>query len=404
MKPPPLATALDSTLSALENPPPISPHEPWAATSLAAGTIGVALAHIEHAHANGGDDRWWVQAHRWVRAATAHQVDATDVTALYLGLPAVTFALHTAGRYRATTDRLSTEVVRLTHRRVNAATDRLRSGQAATFAEYDLFYGLTGLGALLLRTAPEDDALGRLLTHMVALTRPRTVQGHRVPGWWVGHDPRRGTSPHFPQGHANLGMAHGMSGVLALLALAKRKGVTVRGQDDAILTLLEHLESWCQVGSSGPWWPEHLTLREVATGCLRHGGPHRPSWCYGTPGIARAGQLAALALGDRARQEFFEHALERCLADSAQLDRIVDAGLCHGWAGLYQTTWRAASESASSALAAHLPHLARSLTDNASNGSNGQGLLEGDTGTALALMTIANADTLTGWDRCLLIS
>lgn len=37
--------------------------------------------------------------------------------------------------------------------------------------------------------------------------------------------------------------------------------------------------------------------------------PARPSWCYGTPGLARARQLAGLALRDLARQEAAEHAL-----------------------------------------------------------------------------------------------
>ena len=57
----------------------------------------------------------------------------------------------------------------------------------------------------------------------------------------------------------------------------------------------------------------------------------------GTPGLARAQQLAALALGDRARQQAAEDALARCLADPVQLARISDPALCHGWAGLLLT-------------------------------------------------------------------
>jgi hypothetical protein len=50
-------------------------------------------------------------------------------------------------------------------------------------------------------------------------------------------------------------------------------------------------------------------------------------WYYGTPGIAT---------GDAARQQIAEHALAACLSDTAQLSRIIDNSLCHGWAGLYQ--------------------------------------------------------------------
>ncbi|MBB5494834.1 lanthionine synthetase C family protein [Nocardiopsis metallicus] len=404
----PVRAALDTALAALDTPAPVPPGQPWAATSLASGTIGSALAHIENARtttAPTARDQAWVQAHRWVQAATAHGVEATDASALYLGVPAVTFALDAAGRYRATQERLLEQTVAVAHRRVDAASARLRSEVAATFAEYDVFFGLTGLGALLLRTAPGDDALGRILQYLVSLTRPRTVQGCSVPGWWVSHDPRRGVSRHFPAGHANLGMAHGMGGILALLATAHRAGATVPGHDEALHVLLEYLDAWAQDGPAGPWWPETLTLHDVVAGSPHHGGPARPSWCYGTPGLARAGQLAALALGDRPRQEFFEHALDRCLSDPAQLARINDAGLCHGWAGLYQTTWRASTDAITPALAAHLPHLRAVLAASAAPGTGDAGFLDGTAGTALALMTaLTDTAPATGWDTCLLIA
>ena len=51
--------------------------------------------------------------------------------------------------------RVHQHVVELAHRRVDAALNRIRKGDLPTFAEYDLFYGLTGIGAYLLRTDPE---------------------------------------------------------------------------------------------------------------------------------------------------------------------------------------------------------------------------------------------------------
>ena len=401
-------STLERLLTDLERPDSASSGQPWHGESLASGAVGTALAHIERAHTVTElprQDHRWETAHRWIQAASTGGVSATDACGLFIGAPALTFTLHTAGRYHATAPRLLRETVALTHRRVDHATRRMNSGEAATFAEYDVLFGLTGIGALLLTVAPGDDALERVLKYLAALTQPRTLHGLTVPGWWVSHDPRRGQSERFPGGHANLGMAHGMTGILALLARAKRAGATVDGHNEAILNLLEHLETWVQEGPAGPWWPEHLTLYELATGRPHPCGPARPSWCYGTPGIARAGQLAALALGDKTRQTFFEHALDQCLSDDVQLGRIRDAGLCHGWAGLFQTTWRAASEAVSPHLASHLPRIAAALAAHAEVGKRGQGLLDGHAGTALALMT-ATDDTApaTGWDTCLLIT
>ncbi|MGH3802688.1 MAG: hypothetical protein ACRDTD_21700, partial [Pseudonocardiaceae bacterium] len=84
------------------------------------------------------------------------------------------------------------------------------------------FYGLTGIGQLLLQRAPGSDALGRILGYLVRLTEPLRIDGALVPGWWVSHDP----DPLLPTpgGHANFGIAHGITGPLALLAHAMRRG------------------------------------------------------------------------------------------------------------------------------------------------------------------------------------
>lgn len=224
-----------------------------------------------------------------------------------------------------------------------------------------------------------------------------------MPGWWVGHGPRwHDDAFHGPQ-HLNFGVAHGITGPLLLLAQAARKGLTVPGHLDAIRTVSAWLESWKQTGPTGVWWPETITLPEVTAGRPDQRRPTRPSWCYGTPGITRAGQLAMLALDDEGQQRAYEQALADCLNDPAQLQQIADPGLCHGWGGLYQTVWRAAQDAATPSLSRHLPELGERLRQHADSG-HGEGLLNGAAGTALALAThTTNRPSASGWDTCLLI-
>jgi hypothetical protein len=200
-------------------------------------------------------------------------------------------------------------------------------------------------------------------------------------------------------------MAHGCSGLLAILALAMRREVTVEGQAAAIDRICRWLEDWRQPAPAGPWWPERISLPELHAGRPRQDGPLRPSWCYGTPGLARAQQLGALALADRVRQRVAEDALARCLADPVQLARIRDPALCHGWAGLLMTTWHAAADATTPDIAAHLPHLLDTLLAHARDIPPGTlpGLIEGSAGVALTLHTIATG-TRGGWPACLLLN
>jgi lantibiotic biosynthesis protein len=136
-----------------------------------------------------------------------------------------------------------------------------------------------------------------------------------------------------------------------------------------------------------------------------HPGHARPSWCYGTPGITRALQLAAIATRDTGRQHAAEHALARCLTDPAQFAQLDTGGLCHGWAGTYQTTWRIARDAATPALGQLLPVLAAGLAGYARpDPAAGPGFLDGNSGIALALHTAAHGIVGSDWDAALLIN
>ena len=394
------------TVRHLAEPTPPHPNEPWSVQSLADGAAGTALLHVETARRHAEP---WRAAHRWITAAAAGQVIAADTTGLFLGAPAIAFLLSTPPAeydhlYLQARRRVHQHVVALAHRRVEAAIARINADELADFAEYDVFHGLTGIGAYLLRVSPEGGALERVLRYLVALTRPHASGDRGLPGWWVRHDPRRGDSPHFPGGHANFGAAHGITGPLLLLAQALRRGVEVDGHRDAIRTICDHLDTWRQDTDTGPWWPEHLTRRD-----LEHRRPHRPhdarpSWCYGTTGIARAGQLAGIALRHTSLQAFYEDALHRALTDPAQLANVTDAGLCHGWAGIYQTASRAAADARDARLVQLLPALGDALLEHAQlTPAAISGFLNGAAGTALALSTLATQQPpTTGWDACLL--
>ena len=388
----------------LAGPTPLPPDKPWLASSLTGGPAGISLLHSERARLGRGT---WQSAHAWLKAASAGTVSAADNTGLYLGVAALTFALDAASeRYSAALADLDGHVRDLAHRRVDTAARRLEAGVPGSFREYDIFFGLVGLGALLARRDPTGAALERVLSHVVALTRPLSIDGTEVPGWWVGHDPHRRQSPAFRAGHANLGAAHGVTGILLLLANTARQGSVVPGQLDAIARICEFLDQWEQSGERGPWWPQWLSLEDLAAGRPTQPGPGRPSWCYGAPSIARAQQIAAIALGETDRQKRAETSLTTMLADAVAHRRLTELGLCHGWAGTYMTVLRTDQDAADPELNATVGALADHLKCAAEGSSNGQdpGLLEGDAGLALALTAAAQqAAPSTGWDACLLI-
>ncbi|MFG3403618.1 lanthionine synthetase C family protein [Streptomyces sp. NPDC048142] len=380
-------------------------HDPAAralrAQSLAHGAVGTALPHIERAHRGLTS---WDDAHALL-ASCAKDLLVGEDASLYVGAPAVAFALHSAargtGRYSGALHALDSQITQLTRQRIHAAHARIDHGDRPRVAEFDLFYGLTGLGSYLYSRDPAAPVLREVLTYLVRLTLPLDGDPDQLPGWWTELDPSGRRPAEFPGGHGNLGMAHGVGGILSLLAIGARAGVIVDDQITAMKRICDWLDHWRQGSETNPWWPQWITLAEHRTGTVTQPGPLRPSWCYGTPGLARAQQLAALALGDTDRQHLAEHALLACLSDPDQLGRIRDAGICHGAAGLLHTTHRVARDAIVTGFDAHLSSLRTLLLKQPP--TDDDGFLDGEAGRALALQTAQTpGTTVSGWDACLL--
>ncbi|QKZ20369.1 lanthionine synthetase C family protein [Streptomyces chartreusis] len=386
----------------------------WWPQSLAHGAAGVALLHIERARAGVGP---WQRAHDWLACAAAGGAVGGPDAHLYYGAPALAFALHAAadrpGQYARALAALDTHVTTLVQQRLQDGHARIDRSQLPALAEFDTIRGLSGLGALLLHRGTDHSLLRDVLTYLVRLTEPVKHDGDVLPGWWSHLAPSGQPSPNYPRGHGNHGVAHGIGGPLSLLALTARCGITVPGQLDAIRTILAWLDYWRQDSDAGPWWPYWIThdqLRADSAGP----GPARPSWCYGTAGLARAQQLAALVTGDRQRQIAAETALLHAMTDPGQLAATEDLSLCHGFAGLIHITRLAASDGLTPGLTECLPSLLEPLSDTPAGiltavlfPDNGLdiGLLEGAAGTALALHAFATDEpSLSGWDTSFLIT
>jgi hypothetical protein len=375
--------------------------------SLAGGAVGIALLHIERARSGHGDE---ALAHAWLAHAASEAVSAGDNANLFYGSPALGLALHTVttetNRYRHALAALDDKTIALTRTRLAAAHARIDRGDLLTMREFDLIHGLTGLGVYHLHRHPAHPVTRDVLTYLVRLTRP--LPGNRpgadgLPPWWLSAGLSGEPDRQYPHGHGNLGVAHGIGAVLALLSLAVLRNLPVGGVRDAIATICAWTDQWRQHDRTGTWWPGYVTDAHVRRGD-RPQRP-RPSWCYGIAGTARAQRLAGMALGDTARQRQAQDAMFAALRDPAQLALLPGVGLCHGKAGLLQSAFRAAIDADDPRLAAELTHLAGRLATQLAEPMTDPEFMDGAAGAALALHTVGTGTApASHWDTFLLLA
>jgi lantibiotic modifying enzyme len=186
--------------------------------------------------------------------------------------------------------------------------------------DYDLVSGLAGFGvyALARRKRTSGRAcFARVLDHLEANAR-REPDGL---AWWTSPDllvPEQRAE--HPDGFWNVGLAHGVPGVIGMLARAYAAGL----ERPRIAPLLEGAVRWvlAQAREGGARFP-----------CLADDTePARTAWCYGDPGVAAALFAAGRATGETTWER--EAVAIARAASEREADGVVDAGICHGSAGL----------------------------------------------------------------------
>jgi len=287
--------------------------------------------------------------------------------------------------------------------------------------DYDLVSGLVGYGVYALERLPQHSAVHCL---ELVVSRLEEIAEHTDQGvtWHTAPEllPEI-TRKDFPKGYYNLGLAHGVPGVIALLGLAcvtRDKGLeAVRAK---ARLLLEGAVSWLlaqQPADRAEPFPYY-------TGTGISSTPARVGWCYGDLGIAVALLGAARCVRKRTWEREALLIGRRVAARPANESGVVDCGLCHGAAGaghLFNRLFQATGERCFSAAARfwfkRLLEMRRpnqgiagffALIPAPRNPNEKQliaapGVLEGAAGIALALLA-ATTPIEPKWDRMLMLS
>jgi hypothetical protein len=194
-------------------------------------------------------------------------------------------------------------------------------------SDYDLVSGLVGLGLFALDRLPRPAAraaLSAIVGHLNDASEPAGggVTWHTPPELLTGS--QRET---YPYGHYNLGLAHGVPGIVGFLGQVC--AARIPECDEPARRLLSGAVSWLlENRQEGPARFPYCTGPGVP---LRES---RSAWCYGDPGVAAALLVAARTANEpsweREAVEMALHAASRAFEQSG----AIDPGLCHGTAGV----------------------------------------------------------------------
>ena len=382
------ASAVAAEIAAAVAPRMLAPDAP---PGLDRGIAGVALlvAEIER---SGIAVNGLPASHELLRAAVARSRERPLSPDLWSGAAGLAFA-----------------VTRIRGPGPSAGADRALVAWARRRPQeqFDLIMGVTGAGVQALELLPDPRGAELLAAVVDALAHSAERDG----GGLAWRQPLRAGDPRRP---LDAGVAHGTPGVAAFLAGAVVSGRAPAGARE----LLEGALAWTlsqRLRGSVSSLPYDVEAGAPAE-------PARLAWCYGDAGGALAVIQAADALDDadgrRAGEEMAASAAER----DPSLSGVVDAGLCHGAAGLGHLFGRLLALTGDEACARAAPMWLDRTIEMRQDGvevagfpahvpdDDGEwgpeadpGLLGGAAGVGLALLAACRPED-PSWDRVLLAS
>src|SRR5262245_30370805 len=242
---------------------------PTIESSLAGGTAGLAVLHGYLALSGYGPTHADA-AHHLLQASLAAVTDKPTAASLYSGLAGIGWALAHLRRRLPKLDG-EDDLVEIDEILLHLL------GQSPWAGTYDLIDGLVGFGVYALERLPRSAAVAIL--ECVVGRLAETAEQHddgvtwRTDPTWLAADART----EFPHGGYDLGLAHGVPGVVALLGLACAAGVAAQMAGP----LLDSAVRWLRA-QQGPQGFAYWAGPDAAS------GPARLAWCYGDPGVAAA--------------------------------------------------------------------------------------------------------------------
>ncbi|MCU1325425.1 MAG: Lanthionine biosynthesis cyclase LanC [Bryobacterales bacterium] len=285
--------------------------------------------------------------------------------------------------------------------------------------QYDLISGLVGLGIYFLERIPSPvsrDGLEAVVDHLeeLSVVEPKGLT-------WISGSallPERQRTM-CPNGYYNLGVAHGIPGIVHLLSEIVAAGVDRARCENMLARSLDWLLAQQEPGRLGSRFDSWIPVGYPR----KAGGSRRLAWCYGDLGVLAVIVQVGVRTGCRVIQKAGGELLDFCLSCPPEAAGIDDAPLCHGSSGvahifnrLYQSTgddrcldmsleWidrtlaiRQSGEGVGGYKARTTPDPKQPPTWETT-----AALLDGSMGIALALQAATTAVD-PGWDRLLCLS
>lgn len=381
--------------------------------SLGSGSSGIIILLNEINKVLNIDTRELI--HQYICYSEKYIYQNLGVFSLYEGITGFNYAVSIINNNTGDYANLLLELDKLFIKGVNLFLDSINnfSNIIKNDYEFDVINGMAGIGRYVLSRKNNNsemrDLCYRIAEYLVKLTEDLVIDNKKIKGWGVYEKilDKKNNFIYTNNIEYNLGLAHGVPGVLATLSLFYTNGINVENQ----LISINEITNWListENKLEDNLWPYSIRLDDEYNKDYK-----RIAWCYGNPSISVSLFLASKAVNNDNLLLKSREIFNNMFRYKYDFWSITSPMLCHGFGGILTIMLRI---SESKILKEKYESLFKIIISNVNyskdfcfnnndiiNNYDLPGFIMGSSGIVLSLLNLISISE-PDWDQLLLLS
>lgn len=204
------------------------------------------------------------------------------------------------------------------------------------FYHYDAISGLSGIGYYLVlnyqKNGEEESVILKIVDYLHQLSQAST----NLPLWHISTENQatRDDILNYPDGHLNFSLSHGITGAIAFLSAAYRRGIGTETLRDTLIYYLKYLEDYAYWNGQSVYWPTKVPVKDFLAN--KYNCVENYSWCYGMTSILRVYELAKSAIHSHEKTGKILMSYNDLFDKSGEI-KFKESIVCHGHIGFLCT-------------------------------------------------------------------
>ncbi|MGL5646440.1 MAG: lanthionine synthetase C family protein [Clostridium sp.] len=224
--------------------------------------------------------------------------------------------------------------------KINLVEKNIEQGKVR-YSDYDCILGVTSVLRYLLEYKDyrnNNELIIKGAEYLIRLTELKEYKGVRIPKYHIKNEEIIDDveKKQYKDGVVNFSVSHGIAGIMVTLGLIKENGIRVDGIEEAINRLMQEFIEYRhhdEVAKS-IYWPAMLDGQSYIRKRKNENLSKKDTWCYGTPGIARALYLTGKIMKETNVEKIGLDALIKLAEKDVNCYKLNLGIVCHGYSGL----------------------------------------------------------------------